>query len=150
MRTFLVSIPFVLSASALCAQTPVRPSADRVQALLGWVADPSHRAAVLEPHLPVTWSIVSYPNLMVGKDRIEVTITQDEDVYSVTLHRVTPGPPISIRIAPGLPLGARVDRITVNEFDVAVQVEITEHDIHPLTEMLLFTDAVIEFHHSLR
>lgn len=150
MRTILLCFPLIFSTSVVCAQAPIRPAAERVQALLGWVADPAHRAAVLEPHLPVSWSVVSYSNLMVGKDRIEVIITQDAEVYSVTLHRVTPGPPISVRIAPGLPLGARVDRITVNEFDVAVQVEITEHDIHPLTEMLLFTDAVIEFHHSLR
>ena len=148
MSRFLALVLVLFCVQSGVAQQPVHPSPDQVQPYLGWVVDVAHRAATLEPHLPESWTYVTSA-VMLGKDRVELTITRDEDVYSVTLHRTTVGPPLSIRISPGLPLAARVDRITINEMDVAVQVEVTEHDIHPSTEMLLFTDAVIEFHYSL-
>lgn len=146
----LLATTLLAGTAPLHAQLPGHPPPERVLPLLGWVADPAHHAAALEPHLPESWKSITVSNLMVGKERVEVTITQDVDVYSVSLHRLSVGPPLSIRVAPGLPLAAHVDRITVNEFDVPVQVEITMHDIHPVTELLLFNDAIIEFHFTLR
>ena len=69
-------------------------------------------------------------------------------MYAVTLRRLTSGPPVSIRVAPALPLGARIERIVVDDGDVEIQAEESVHDLHAVAEVALLRDAQVEFHYT--
>lgn len=119
-----------------------------VRGLLGWETDAGRRAAALEPHMPPEWNSFKAANLRVGRDRLEAVMTRAAGIYSISLHRLTRGPPLFLRIAPALPLGAHVERIVVNDHDVEVQSEESAHDLHGLAEVRLSADAEIDFYYS--
>lgn len=119
-----------------------------VRGLAGWETDAPKRAAALEPHMPAEWAGMTITDLRVGRDRLDAVISRENGVYTLNLHRLTAGPPLAIRVAPALPLGARVERIVVNDRDVPPQVEETAHDIHGVAEIVLEHDAQIEFHYD--
>lgn len=119
-----------------------------VRGLIGWQADASHHAAALEPHLPAEWPTLRVSNLSVGADRIDAAISREAGIYTINLRRLTPGEPIALRIAPALPLGARLERVVVNDADAPVHAEETAHDLHGVAEVQLARDAQVEFHYS--
>jgi hypothetical protein len=112
-----------------------------VRGILGMEADVPHRALGIEPHLPADWNQLVVDNFRVGRDRISVRLRRDAGVFSVHLRRAGNGAPLSVRLSPALPLGARVERITVNDQDFPVRVDETRHDVHPVVELSL-TDEV--------
>ena len=120
-----------------------------VRGLLGWETDAPNRAAALEPHLPQQWSTLGAENLVIGGDDLSMTIRRDRGTYSVHLVRSKPGRPLSLRVAPALPKGSRVRNVTVNEVDVPVQVEATEHDVHVVIEMSFRREAHIEIEYEM-
>lgn len=119
-----------------------------VRGLAGWHADAPHRAAALEPHLPPAWPMFSLNGLRLGGDRIDATISRERGLYTIGLRRRMAGPPLSIRVAPALPLGARIERIVIDDADVEVQVEESAHDLHGVANVALSRDAQIEFHYA--
>lgn len=119
-----------------------------VRGLIGWETDAPTRSAALEPHMPADWAGMTVTDLRVGRDRLDAVISREGGVYTVNVRRVTAGPAIALRVAPALPLGARVERIVVNDRDVAAHVEETAHDMHGVAEIVLARDAQIEFHYS--
>jgi hypothetical protein len=119
-----------------------------VRGTIGWQADAPHRAAAFEPHLPADWLTLKVENLRVGRDRIAASIAREPGLYTVHVRRLTRGAPISLRIAPALPLGARVERVVVNDRDVVVQAEENSHDVHGVAEITLVRDAEVEFHYT--
>ncbi|HEX6559019.1 MAG TPA: hypothetical protein VF021_06135 [Longimicrobiales bacterium] len=118
-----------------------------VRGLIGWETDAPHRAAALEPHLPADFPEMAVSGLRVGRDRLGVTLARENGVYSISVHRLTAGQPLALRVAPALPLGAHVDRIVVNDQDVPVQSEESLHDVHAVAEVQLLQDAQIEVHY---
>jgi hypothetical protein len=56
---------------------------------------------------------------------------------------------LSLLLAPALPKGARVRSVTINEVDVPVQVDTTEHDVHVVIELSLRREAHIEIEYEL-
>jgi hypothetical protein len=86
-------------------------------------------------------------NLRVGRDRIDATFTREPGVYSVHLRRSAPSG-LRLRVAPALPLGARLERVVVDDRDLAVQAEESAHDVHGVAEITLVRDAQIDFHYS--
>jgi glycogen debranching enzyme len=119
-----------------------------VRGLIGWEVNAPHHAAALEPHLPADWATLRVSNLPIGADRIEAAIAREAGIYTINLRRLTQGEPISLRIAPALPLGARLERVVVNDADVPVHAEETAHDHHGVAEVQLLRDAQIEFHYT--
>lgn len=119
-----------------------------VRGLVGWQPDAPHHAAALEPHLPAEWTAMRVSNLRIGADRIEAAISREAGTYTINLRRLTSGGPIALRIAPALPLGARLERAVVNDADAPVQTEETAHDLHGVVEVQLVRDAQIEFHYT--
>lgn len=119
-----------------------------MKGLIGWQVDAQHRAAALEPHLPTTWAGMQINGLRIGRDRIDVTITRERGLYSVHLRRLTSGPPLSIRVAPALPLGANIERIIIDDTDAALNAEESAHDLHGVAELVLERDAQVEFHYD--
>ena len=119
-----------------------------IRGVIGWQADAQHRAAALEPHLPPEWASARITNLRIGRDRIDAAITRERGVYAISLRRLTVGPAVFMRVAPALPLGARIDRIVVDDGDVDVQAEESVHDLHAVADVTLLRDAHVEFHYT--
>lgn len=119
-----------------------------MKGLIGWQVDAAHRAAAFEPHLPTSWAGMQINGLRIGRDRIDVTVTRERGLYSVHLRRLTRGPPLSIRVAPALPLGADIERIVIDDTDAALNAEESAHDLHGVAELILERDAQVEFHYA--
>jgi hypothetical protein len=119
-----------------------------VRGLIGWHTDAPHHAGALEPHLPADWTSLRVSSLPIGADRIEAAISREAGIYTINLRRLTQGEPLALRIAPALPLGARLERVVVNDADAPVQAEETAHDLHGVVEVQLVRDAQIEFHYT--
>ncbi len=122
-----------------------------VRGLLGLEADAPNRAVAIEPHLPAHWDSLTVENVRVGSDRLDVAIRRDAELYTLDVRRTTDArlkarapATLAVRIAPALPLGARVARVTVNGRDAAVHVEASAHDVHPLVELELEDEALVE------
>jgi hypothetical protein len=119
-----------------------------VRGLLGMEADVPHRALAIEPHLPADWNALVIDNVRVGKDRVSVRVRRDAGVYSVHLRRTGSGGPLAVRLSPALPLGARVERITVNEQDFPVRVDETRHDVHAVVELSLVDELDVDIDYA--
>ncbi|HEX7119552.1 MAG TPA: GH116 family glycosyl hydrolase [Longimicrobiales bacterium] len=122
-----------------------------VRGLLGLEADAPNHAVAIEPHLPAHWDTMSVENFRVGTDRLDVSIRREGEIYALGVRRTTDparkagvAAPLAARIAPALPLGARVVRVTVNGRDAAVHVEETASDVHPVVELELEDEALVE------
>jgi hypothetical protein len=119
-----------------------------LRGLIGWETDAANQAAALEPHLPAAWSWLNVRNLPIGSTRVGATIRRDRNTYSIHLERQTAGPPLSMRIAPALPAGAKVRNVTVNERDVPVHVQTSAHDVHVIIELALLQEAQIDIEYE--
>jgi hypothetical protein len=128
--------------TAFSAGTPLVPAL--LGGLLGLHVDAPNRAISVEPHLPPFWERMSMGPIEAGRDRIHMEIRREAGRYTLTLRRAGSGPTLFVRLAPALPLGARVARVRVNDRDVPVQVEESAHDVHAVVEVQLLTDAEVE------
>jgi hypothetical protein len=119
-----------------------------VRGLIGWEVDAPHRSLAIEPHLPAKWNSLGVTNLRVGAHDIDVTLQRDSGSYSIRLSKET-SPPLSLRISPALPRGARVTGVTVNEADAPIHVEETAYDTHVVIETSLRRELHIEIEYQL-
>ena len=118
-----------------------------VRGLIGWDVDAPNRAFAVEPHLPARWNAVSLDNLKVGTQEVDVSLARDARTYRIRLSK-TGSTPLSVRIAPALPLGARVTGVTVNEADVPVHIEETQYDTHVVIETTLQREVEVEIDYT--
>jgi len=135
-RTLDTAVPQQFFATSMLVSPLVR-------GLLGLEADAPHQAAAIEPHLPAEWDGVSVEGFRVGPGTLAISITRGTGSYLVSLRRQGPGS-LHVRLAPALPLGAQVERVTVQGRDAPVQVEQTAHDVHAVVELELADEAQIE------
>jgi hypothetical protein len=119
-----------------------------VSGMLGLHIDAPNRALSVEPHVPASWDGMTVNSIRAGRDRIRIEIRKEPGRYALTLRREGNGPALFVRLAPGLPLGARVARVRVNDRDAPIQVEETAHDVHAVVEVQLLTDAEIEIEYQ--
>jgi hypothetical protein len=119
-----------------------------VRGLIGWEVDAPHRALAIEPHLPAKWNSLGVANLRVGAHDIDVTLQRDSGSYSIRLSKETSSP-LSVRLSPALPRGARVTGVTVNEADAPIHVEETAYDTHVVIETSLRRELHIEIEYYL-
>ncbi|HSL72230.1 MAG TPA: GH116 family glycosyl hydrolase [Longimicrobiales bacterium] len=112
--------------------------------LFGIEPDAPNRAVAIEPHLPAEWNTARVANLRVGADRLSVEIERQESRYAIELRRTGSSTPLFVRLSPALPLGARVERVRVDDRDAVVHTEATTHDVHPVVEIELTSEATIE------
>ncbi|MGH7468741.1 MAG: hypothetical protein ACRENP_12355 [Longimicrobiales bacterium] len=115
-----------------------------VSGLLGLQVDAPNRALSLEPHLPAEWGNVTINSIRLGRERISIEIRRDPGHYAIALRREGGGATLFVRLAPALPLGARVERVRVNDSDAPIQVEESAHDLHAVVEVPLIAEAEIE------
>ena len=119
-----------------------------VRGLIGWEVDLPNRAIAVEPHLPDSWNSLTLSNLKAGAQEIDVAVERDARSFRMQLNK-TGNTPLSVRVAPALPLGARVTSVTVNEADAPLQVEETKYDTHVVVETTLRREVTIEIEYSL-
>lgn len=130
--------PFGVSESAHFLEAMVR-------GVLGLEVDAPHRAVQIAPHLPATWDSVAVENIRVGQAVLDVRVQRTDGIFSLHLRRVDDGAePVMTRISPALPLGARVERVRVDDYDVPLHAETSAHDVHPIVEWWLRGEAHVE------
>jgi hypothetical protein len=119
-----------------------------IKGLLGLEADAPNRALSIEPHLPADWNQVSVNEVPLGRDRLFLTIRRGNHRYELAIRRAATGPPLFIRFAPALPLGARIISARVDDRDVPVQAEVSAHDVHPVVELTLLASAEVQIEYE--
>ena len=125
-----------LSASALITAL--------LRGVVGWHGDAPHRAAALEPHMPAEWRTFRVSGLRIGRDTIAARFRREAGSYEIHVERDGPNVPLTLRLAPALPLGARVRSVIVNDHDVPVHLEESLHDTHVVIETKLDRELTIE------
>lgn len=116
-----------------------------VRGVLGLEVDVPYRAVEVAPHLPAAWDTVAIEGVRVGPAALAVLIHRGDGSFSMRLRRVDGGStPIMTRVAPALPLGARVERVMVDDHDVPLHAEASPHDVHPIVEWWLIGEAQVE------
>lgn len=137
-RTLDTAVPQQFFATSMLVSPLVR-------GLFGLEADAPHQALAVEPHLPAEWDSASVESVRAGGSTLAVSITRGAGSYVVNLRRTGGSGRLFVRVAPALPLGAQVARVTVNGRDVQLQVEQTAHDVHALAEVELVDEATVEY-----
>lgn len=136
-RTLDTTVPQQFFATSMLVSPLVR-------GLLGLEADAPNDAFAFEPHLPAEWDSISVESFRVGSSRVAASVVRAEGGYSVLLRRTAGSGRLHVRLAPALPLGARVERVRVNDRDVPLQVEHTPHDVHAVVEVDLVDEIAVE------
>jgi hypothetical protein len=119
-----------------------------VTGLLGLQIDAPNRALQLEPHLPADWDALSVNQIRVGRDRVRMEMRRERGRMLIELRRDGTAATIFVRLAPALPLGARVERVRVNDADAPIQVEESAHDVHAVIEVPLIGEANVEIEYQ--
>ena len=119
-----------------------------VRGLIGWDVDVPNRAIAVEPHLPAAWTSVRLSNLRAGVHDVNVSLERAAGTYRIHLSKTT-NTPLSLRLSPALPPGARVSAVTVNEADAPVHLEETQHDVHVVVDATLRREVTVEIEYSV-
>lgn len=119
-----------------------------VRGLVGWEVDAPNRAIAVEPHLPGGWNELTLSNLKAGAQEVDVLLEREARSLRIQVNKRGQAP-LSVRVSPALPLGARVTGVTVNEADAPIQVEETKYDTHVVVETTIRRELIIEIEYSL-
>jgi hypothetical protein len=119
-----------------------------VRGMIGIEPDAPNRALSIEPHLPAEWNSLDVTNIAVGGHRVSMSIRRGHGKYEISLRRTGPAAPLFVRLAPALPLGARIEGARINDRDVPTHAEETAHDVHAMIELTLSAAAEIEIEYD--
>jgi hypothetical protein len=139
-RTLDTAVPQQFFATSMLVSPLVR-------GLLGLEADAPHGAVSIEPHLPAEWDSVAVESFRVGPSALGMTLVRNGGSYVIDL-RLSGTAPLQVRLSPALPLGARVERVTVQGRDAPLQLDESVHDVHAMVELTLESDARVEIEYS--
>ena len=136
-RTLDTAVPQQFFATSMLVSPLLR-------GLLGIELDAPHGAVAIEPHLPAEWDSVRVRGLRVGDQVLEVAIERQSGTYLVNIRRLSGTGRLHARIAPALPLGARLLSARVNGADVPLQTEESAHDVHAVVETDIGDEVRVE------
>jgi hypothetical protein len=139
-RTLDTAVPQQFFGTSMMASAMVR-------GLLGLEADAPHRSVAIEPHLPAEWDSVAIESFRIGQSTLGMSLVRSGSAYQIDLRHRGEGT-LQVRLSPALPLGARVQRVTVQGRDVPLQVEQTPHDVHPVIELALEDEVQVEIEYT--
>jgi glycogen debranching enzyme len=104
-----------------------------VHGIFGLEVDAPHHRLTLEPHLDPRWDHVELQHVQVGAARMDITIEQKPGEIDADIS--LQGPPVDLRFAPQIPLGASHVSASVNGRTTPVTVEEHEEDEHARIEV---------------
>jgi hypothetical protein len=83
-----------------------------ITGMVGWKPNALDSSALLRPRFPMSWDTVSVANLRVGKSLVRFSMKRG--IQSTTyLCELLSGPPITLHVAPEIPLGMTITRALV-------------------------------------
>ena len=92
-----------------------------IHGLLGIQANALTNTLVFAPRLPAEWRDVSVAHVHLSA--VSLTLALHRDDSGLTLAIDNPGPPFKLQFQPDIPLGATVQRATLNEHLIAATVD---------------------------
>ena len=116
--------------------------------MLGITPDAANRALSIEPHLPAEWNSLTANNIVVGRERVHMSVRRSVGKYQITLRREGGPGALFVRLAPALPLGSELERIRVDDHDAPVHSDATAHDVHAVVELQLTGSSEIEIDYN--
>jgi glycogen debranching enzyme len=83
-----------------------------ITGMIGWKPNALEHAATLKPRFPLNWDSVTVSNLRVGESMIQQRMKRSvqKTVYTVALQK---GPAVHLTLAPELPVGSTIKKVTV-------------------------------------
>ncbi len=115
--------------------------------LLGWWPDVPGDSVTLAPQLPAAWPDATFHNVPAGESRYTIQLRQGETELEALIHVDGAGPGTLI-FAPHLPIGARVESVTVNRHPVACETLVTERDVQPVCHLQSAPDLDVVVAHT--
>ncbi|HEX9755670.1 MAG TPA: GH116 family glycosyl hydrolase [Gemmatimonadales bacterium] len=137
-RTLDTTVPDQFFATSMLV-TPL------TRGLLGLDPDASRCTLGVAPQLPAQWDSLAVRNVPSGCGRVAIALARTDSTYVVRLDRQDRGAgPLTVRVAPALPLGSTVEDVRVDGARVAHQLTQTSHDVSAMVTIPLADRAVIE------
>lgn len=136
-RTLDTTVPQQFFATSMIA-------APLVRGLLGLRANAPARRVEIEPHLPAHWDSAVAHNFRIADDKLTVRVRRSEDRVTIQITRTGARTPLTLRVAPALPLGAEVTEVLVSGRPVTPSIARTAHDVHAAVELTLIDTASVD------
>jgi hypothetical protein len=105
-----------------------------LQGLFGLEVNDEEKSVTLAPHIPLDWPEVTLSGVKIEKQNVNFTLRQELGFSSVRIE--APSGPIHIRLAPQIPLGARLESATVCGRRATVQIETHDQDVHAILDFV--------------
>jgi hypothetical protein len=115
-----------------------------LRGLVGFRAEASRCRVTLSPQLPADWDSLTVRRLNAGCGKLDVSIRRGPGRMVLRLRRLGSGRPITVALAPTLPLGAIIEGVMVNGRAATFRTGATPHDVAPELETSLADSASVE------
>ncbi len=112
-----------------------------LRGLVGFRADASSCRVTLAPQLPADWDRLTVRRLNAGCGKLDAAIRREDGRLLISLRRHGGTRPATVALEPSLPLGAVIERVTVNGHATKYRTVGTPHDVSPSFETTV-TDSV--------
>ncbi len=106
-----------------------------VRGLLGLQIDAAEKRITFAPHLPPSWGEVKISKVRIADSEIALTISRSNGTLRLLMQNS--GPPVDMVFDPEIPLGAKIDRVRLNDAPVAVVLEENAQDTHAKTKFAI-------------
>jgi hypothetical protein len=114
--------------------------------VLGWEPDVPRGIVRLAPQLPTSWPGVTVHQAKAGSGTYEIAISKNTKEFSVKMEGSSgPG---TLLFEPHLPLGAKVNSVTVNGVRISCEIRETTRDIQPSCRIPLAGNVEIVVSHT--
>jgi hypothetical protein len=120
-----------------------------IEGVLGARPDALAGRLSLTPHLPARWNACEWRGLHVGHTTLDVRVGASPDRVIVRLRR-TAGGRLSVTVAPALPAGRSVTRVTVDEQPVEARASESWGCRHAEVSLELSDEHEVEIRHHPR
>ena len=115
-----------------------------LRGLVGFRAEASRCRVTLSPQLPADWDSLTVRRLNAGCGKLDVSIRRGPGRMVLRLRRLGSGRPITVALAPTLPLGAIIEGVMVSGRAATFRTGATPHDVAPELETSLADSASVE------
>ena len=114
-----------------------------VRGLLGLDGDALNKTLTFAPHLPTNWDSVKVRNYRVGSSQFYFELSRKSEFLQVLVNN-TDNSNFKLHFAPALPLGAKIEKVQINQKQHHFDLLNTAHDVHPEVKTPLGRETTIE------